>query len=43
MKNTYHLAPLFREYLRGMENEDEKFDALKKAYDSPTENGAEDR
>lgn len=28
----YHLAPLLKEYLRGMENEDEKFDALKKAY-----------
>ena len=39
----YHLAPLLREYLRGMENEDEKFDALKKAYDSPAENGTEDR
>ena len=31
----YHLAPLLKEYLRGMENEDEKFDALKKAYDNP--------
>ena len=30
----YHLALLLREYLRGMENEDEKFDALKKAYDN---------
>ena len=39
----YHLAPLLREYLRGMENEDEKFDALKKAYDNPAENGTEDR
>lgn len=31
----YHLAPLLKEYLRGMENENDKFDALKKAYDNP--------
>ena len=31
----YHLAPLLKEYLRGMENEDEKFDTLKKEYDNP--------
>ena len=28
----YHLEGLLREYLRGMENENDKFDALKKAY-----------
>ena len=31
----YHLSPLLHEYLRGMEDEKEKFDALKKAYDNP--------
>lgn len=31
----YHLAPLLKEYLRGMENENDKFDTLKKAYDNP--------
>ena len=28
----YHLAPLLHEYLRGMENENEKFAALENAY-----------
>ena len=32
---NYHLEGLLREYLRGMEDANEKFGALKKAYSNP--------
>lgn len=33
----YHLAPLIKEYLRGIEDEAEAFEKIKKAYDAPSD------